>query len=78
MFIDGNNVMDKSANDGDGSYDILKLFEIKNINRLVIAQLNINSLRNLFEALKHLMTGNIDILVITEYKIDSSFLSSDF
>ena len=55
-----------SVNEGDDPYEILTNIKIKNINRLVIAQLNINSLRNKFEALKYLMSGNIDILVVTE------------
>ena len=65
-------------NEGDDPYDIINNSKIKNINRLLIAQLNINSLRNKFEALKHLMSGNIDILVVTESKIDNSFLYSEF
>ena len=48
------------------------------MNRLVIAQLNINALKNKFDALKNLVAGNVDILVITESKIDSTFLSSEF
>ena len=45
----------------------------KNINRLVFAQLNINSLRNKFESLQHIINKNIDVLLISETKIDSSF-----
>ena len=48
------------------------------MNRLVIAQLNINALKNKFDAQKNLVAGNVDILVITEYKIDSTFLSTEF
>ena len=58
--------------------NILKDIKIKNINRLVIGQININSLRNKFEALKMLITGNLDILIITETKLDESFPSQQF
>ena len=34
----------------------------KNINRLILAQLNINSLRNKFESLQHIINKNIDVL----------------
>ena len=51
---------------------------MKNINRLVIAQLNINSLRNKFESLKTLIKSNLDILIITESKLDQSFPSQQF
>ena len=40
---------------------ILKKVKISNINRLVIGNLNINSLRNKFESLKLIVKGNIDI-----------------
>ena len=50
----------------------------KNINRLVFAQLNINSLRNKFESLQHIINKNIDVLLISETKTDSSFPSAQF
>ena len=50
----------------------------KNIGRVVIGHLNINSLRNKFEALKSLIEKRIDILVVTETKIDQTFSSNEF
>ena len=50
----------------------------KNIDRLIFAQLNINSLRNKFESLQHIINKNIDVLLISEAKIDSSFPSVQF
>ena len=50
----------------------------RNINRLIFAQLNINSLQNKFESLQHIINTNIDVLLITETKIDSSFPSAQF
>ena len=50
----------------------------KNINRLIFAQLNINSLRNKFESLQHIINKNIDVLFISETKIDSSSPSTQF
>ena len=46
----------------------------KNINRLIFAQLNINSLRNKFESLQYIINKNIDVILISETKIDSFFL----
>ena len=60
-------------NDEIGSLNTLKKTRLSNINRLIIGHLNINSLRNTIEALKSIINGNIDILVITETKIDQSF-----
>ena len=56
--------------------EILKNIKIYNANRLVIGHININSLRKKYEFLKTLIKGNIDILVITESKLDESFPST--
>ena len=56
----------------------LKGLEIKNVNRIVIGQININSLWNKFEKLGEFCRDNLDILLITETKLDSSFSSSEF
>ena len=50
----------------------------KNINRLIFGQLNINSLRNKFESLQHIINKNTDVLLISETKFDSSFPSAQF
>ena len=59
-------------------HKLLKSIRISNINRLTIGQLNINSLRNKIEALKLIMIGNIDILIITESKLDDTFPKQQF
>ena len=69
------------SNDEDGissPIEILKKLKMKNISRTLIAQLNVNSIRNKFEQLKLIVNKNIDILVITETKIDNSYPSSQF
>ena len=44
-----------------------------NLNRIVISHVNINFLRNKFELLAKAIKGNVDILMVTETKIDESF-----
>ena len=39
----------------------------------IIAQININSIRNKFETLASLVVYDINILIISEAKIDESF-----
>ena len=56
----------------------LKNTRLKNPNRLIIAQLNINSLRNKFDSLVPMLHNNLDILLISETKIDSSFPTVQF
>ena len=47
-------------------------------NNLIIGHLNINSIRNKFDLLKELISNNIDILVISETKLDPSFPPGQF
>ena len=51
---------------------------IKHVNKLIIAHLNINSLRNKFEFLVEFIRGKVDILMISETKIDESFPLGQF
>ena len=56
----------------------LKVLRLKNFNKLITAHLNINSLRNKFEFLISLIKDNIDILMISETKLDQSFPTNQF
>ena len=58
--------------------EILKNLRLKNVNRLICAQLNINSIRNKFDSLINLINNNIDILMISETKLDPSFPTGQF
>ena len=50
----------------------------KHPNRLIIGQLNINSIRNKFDSLNGILKNNIDVLLLSETKIDSSFPKPQF
>ena len=50
----------------------------KHSNRLVIAQLNINSLRDKFTLLSTMIQDYVDLLLISETKTDSSFPTAQF
>ena len=67
----------ESAQTGDPK-EILKNLRLKNVNRLRCAQLNINSLRKKFESLINIINNNIDILMISETKLDPSFSTGQF
>ena len=58
--------------------NILRNIRIKNINRLMIGCLNINSLVNKFEFLKIIIDNQLDILVLVETKLDNSFTTKQF
>ena len=75
-----NNVLD-SPHDKEEDVDasvILKKLRLSNKNSLLIAHLNINSIRNKLEALKCLISKNIDILIIAETKIDETLPTNQF
>ena len=52
---------------------ILRNLRVKNINKLLIGNLNINSISGKFDQLKTVVQEKLDILVITETKLDSNF-----
>ena len=45
---------------------------------LICAHLNINSVRNKFDLLSVIIKNDIDILMISETKVDSSFPNGQF
>ena len=51
---------------------------INNINGLISGQLNINSMRNKFEQRSTIVNSKIDILMISETKLDETFLATQF
>ena len=57
---------------------ILKQIRVANMKNVIIGQLNINSLRNKFYDLAELIPGNLDILVITETKLNDTFPEKQF
>ena len=67
-----------STNDQHDTILHLLEFRKKNPNKLIIANLNVNSIPNKFEQLKVLVQDKVDIFVITESKLDSSFPNSQF
>ena len=56
----------------------LKILRLKYAQNPIIAQININSIRNKFELLVPQIPSNIDVLIISEMKIDVSFTTSQF
>ena len=56
-------------------FDNLRL---KNPNRLICAHLNINFLGNKIDLLIDIIKNNIDMLIISETKLDSSFPNGQF
>ena len=66
----------KDENDPCDSPNFLKQLRITDVIGLVISYQNINSLRKKFDQLKLLLEETINILVLAEFKIDSTFRNS--
>ena len=56
----------------------IKKLRTKNPERVIIGNLNINSLPNKFEQLKDTVLKYVDVLVLTETKLDDSFPKAQF
>ena len=60
------------------TYEALKRFRNENHLNVTFSFLNINSIRYKFEDLKFFRMNNMDILLIGEAKLDSSFPDAQF
>ena len=56
----------------------LKAMKENSPNKIIVGNLNINSLRNKFEALLCIINRNLDIILLLETKLDDSFSSAQF
>ena len=82
-LVIGPNVPDPDGNilsddDNVSPHEFLQSLRLKNVDRIIIGQLNINSIRNKIEVLGDLIKDRIDILLISETKIDNSFPPAQF
>ena len=56
----------------------LKSLRTKNLNKMMIGHLNINSVRNKFQQFEHFTNGYVDVMLLSETKIDDSFTNAQF
>ena len=68
------NTSDESNNENN----LLKNLRLKNSNKVITDHFNINSLRNKFELLTEMVRDKVDLLMISETKLDSSFPNAQF
>ena len=59
-------------------WDKLKALRLSNVDRIIAAQINVNSIRNKFNALMTGIQNKVDILLISETKLDEAFSSRQF
>ena len=67
-----------TSNEANNENNVLKNLRLKNSNKVIIGHININSLRNKFELLTEMVRDKVDLLMIFETKLDSSFPNAQF
>ena len=77
MFLIVKRTKDKSI-DNSNSIMQLKNLRLKYINRVITENPNINSLPLKFSQLQEIVVKYVDILILTETKLDDSFPTSQF
>ena len=75
---DSESSMSESDTSEEEPLKLLKEIRIKNINKLMIGTLNINGLASKFDQLKEILEKQLDVLMIQETKLDSSFPAGQF
>ena len=64
--------------DKESPRSILRNLRLKNIDKIIIGHININSIRNKIDLLSDMIRDKIDILLISETKLDITFPSAQF
>ena len=67
-----------TVSNGDSPQELLQSIRLNNVDRILVGHLNINSIRNKIEILNDIMHNRVDILLVSETKIDDSFPDSQF
>ena len=67
--------VDQKVTDGNR---VLKSLRYNNLNKLIFTHLNIHSITNKFELLSEQVRGNVEVLMVSETKIDDSFPIGSF
>jgi len=75
---DDTNVFSNSPNELTSCFDIAKKYKCKHRNNLVFAHLNVNSLKKKHAEIHLLVSGNIDVMFLSETKLDNTYTSSMF
>ena len=59
-------------------WDKLEDLRLSNVDPVMVAQINVNLIRNKFDALMTGIQNKVDILLISETKLDETFPTSQF
>ena len=59
-------------------HTVLQNLRLKNVDKIILAHININSVRNKIHLLADIIRGRVDILLISETKLDATFPRPQF
>ena len=76
--ISGKNELNDIISDKRLPSTILQNLRLKNVEKIIIGHININSIRNKIHILADLIRGRVDILLVSETKLDDSFPRPQF
>ena len=66
------------CSDNDSPIKILQDLRLKNVDKIIIGHININSIRNKIHVLADMIKDRVDILLISETKLDNTFPKPQF
>ena len=64
--------------ENESPYSILQNLRVKNVDKIILGHININSIRNKFDLFMDLVKDKIDVILISENKLDSTFPKTQF
>ena len=76
--LDSTDLESESDLETGNAYELLRDIRVKNVNKVIIGTLNINSFASKFEQFREIIGKNMDIISIQETKLDSSFPTQQF
>ena len=77
-IVSADNIYEDLNSDKESPHAILQNLRLKNVDKIIVGHININSIRNKIQLLADMITGKVDILLISETKLDSSFPMPQF
>ena len=66
------------SNCEEGLLEILKKIRINNVNKVLTEHINFNSIKSKFDMLSNMVKYNVDILMVSETKLDYFFPQTQF
>ena len=73
--------LDETLTNNNGpniAFTALESLRKKHVNNIIIAKLHINSMNHKFDQLSFIIQGNVDILLVSETKLNETFLTDQF